>query len=97
MNEDQNTTPFNKRCEILAELWMYGREDSKLKDFFEYNDVGMPAAWLIDEKLAIAEPPLVLLISETFDLLLSALEIKEDTGFDSLDDLLVGQVLRRCT
>lgn len=90
MNEDQSATPFDKRCEILGDLWMYGREDDKLKDFFEYNDVGMPAAWLVDEKLAIAEPPLVLLISETFDLLLTALEIKEDTGFDSLDYLFVG-------
>ena len=88
--EDQRATPFDKRCEILAELWMYNRDDTKLKDFFDYNDVGMPAAWLIDEELVTPTPPLMLLISETFDLLLAALKIEEDTGFDSLDDLFVG-------
>ena len=89
-DNDQTGTPFDKRCEILAELWMYNRDDVKLKDFFQYNDVGMPAAWLVDEELVTPTPPLMLLISETFDVLLAALEIKEDTGFDSLDDLFVG-------
>ena len=89
-DNDQTGTPFDKRCEILAELWMYNRDDVKLKDFFQYNDVGMPAAWLIDEELVTPTPPLMLLISETFDVLLAALEIKEDTGFDSLDNLFVG-------
>ena len=89
-DNDQIDTPFDKRCEILAELWMYNRDDVKLKDFFQYNDVGMPAAWLVDEELVTPTPPLMLLISETFDVLLAALEIKEDTGFDSLDDLFVG-------
>jgi len=91
MNEDdQIGTPFEKRCEILADLWMYNREESKLKDFVEYNDVGLPAAWIIDERLATPEPPLKLLVTETFDLLLAALEFKEDHGFDSIDDMLVG-------
>ena len=89
-DNDQTGTPFDKRCEILAELWMYNRDDVKLKDFFQYNDVGMPAAWLIDEELVTPTPPLMLLISETFYVLLAALEIKEDTGFDSLDNLFVG-------
>ena len=88
--DDQMGTPFEKRVEILAELWLYNRDDVKLKDFFEYNDVGMPAAWLTDEELVTPTPPLMLLISETFDVLLAALEIKEDTGFDALDDLFVG-------
>jgi len=89
-DNDQIGTPFDKRCEILAELWMYSRDDVKLKDFFQYNDVGLPAAWLIDEELVTPTPPLMLLISESFDVLLTALEIKEDTGFDSIDDLFVG-------
>jgi hypothetical protein len=88
--DDQRATPFDKRCEILAELWMYNRDDAKLKDFFDYNDVGLPAAFLVDEDLVTPNSTLMLMISETFDLLLGALEIKEDTGFDSIDDLFVG-------
>jgi hypothetical protein len=88
-DNDQSFTPFEKRCEILGELWMYNREDTSLKDFFQYNDIGCPAAWLVDEELAVPEPPLIMLISETFNVLLAALEIKEDTGFESLDDLML--------
>lgn len=89
MNEDDQTgSPFDKRCEILADFWMYNRDEPKLKDFTGYNDVGLPAAWLVDEGLATPQPPLILLISETFDVLLGALQVEKDPGFDSIDDLL---------
>lgn len=56
-------------------------------DFIEYNDIGLPLAYMIDSK--IVEPTEIAenFVSETFDLFLKALEI-EDTGFDNLDDIL---------
>jgi hypothetical protein len=73
---------------MLADLWMNYRGDEEFNDFIEYNDLGMPLAYAIAnnivEKTAMAET----LINETFELLLAALEIPEDEGFDSLDDLL---------
>ena len=66
------------------------RKDSDFQDFLEYNDIGLPAAWLIAEELCIPNDKLKIMIDETFLLLLAALEIKDDTGFDTLDDLLVG-------
>lgn len=81
------TTPFETRAEILADLWMNYRLDEEFTDFVEYNDLGLPLSYAIMQNLVKAQPSGELMINETFDLLLTALET-EDAGFDSLDDLL---------
>ena len=88
--ESNKQTPFEVRCMILADLWMNYRKDDEFQDFLEYNDVGLPAAWLIAEELCTPGDKLKGMINETFVLLMKALDIEEDTGFDSLDDMLVG-------
>ena len=88
--ESNKVTPFETRADILADLWMNYRNDDEFQDFLQYNDVGLPAAWLIAEDLCTPNDRLKGMIVETFRLLLAALEIQDDTGFDSLDDLLVG-------
>ena len=88
--ENNKQTPFEVRCMILADLWMNYRKDDDFQDFLEYNDVGLPAAWLIAEELCTPNDRLRAMIDETFMLLLKALEVEVDAGFDSLDDLLVG-------
>ena len=88
--ENNKQTPFEVRCMILADLWMNYRKDDEFQDFLEYNDVGLPAAWLIAEELCTPGDKLKGMINETFVLLMKALDIEEDTGFDSLDDMLVG-------
>ena len=88
--ENNKVTPFETRADILADLWMNYRSDDEFQDFLQYNDVGLPAAWLIAEDLCTPNERLKAMIDETFILLLTALEVKDDTGFDSLDDLLVG-------
>ena len=88
--EDKKETPFETKCDILADLWMNYRSDDEFQEFSTYNDVGLPSAWLVSEDLCTPTERLKSMISETFMLLLKALEIESDTGFDSLDDLLVG-------
>jgi hypothetical protein len=63
------------------------REDDHLDDFMEYNDLGLPLAYLLMNEIVLATEQSVIYIEETFDLLLSALSI-EDKGFESLDELL---------
>lgn len=87
---ENKETPFEVRCMILADLWMNYRGDVEFQDFLSYNDVGLPAAWLIEEDLCTPNDRLKSMVNETFNLLLKALEIEQDHGFDSLDDLLVG-------
>ena len=84
----ENPTPFTDRTMILADLWMNYRGDEEFADFFEYNDLGLPLSYAIANNIVAKTALAETVISETFELLLSALEIPEDEGFDSLDDLL---------
>ncbi len=79
-------TDFSSRAEILAELWMEFRDDEELKDFIEYNDLGLPLAYLITNKFCDVTTLGQGYINETFDLFLTSLEL-EDTGFETLDDI----------
>ena len=63
------------------------REDDHLDDFMEYNDLGLPLAYLLMNEIVLATEQSVIYIDETFDLLLNALSV-EDKGFESLDELL---------
>ena len=63
------------------------REDDHLDDFMEYNDLGLPMAYLLMNEIVLPTEQSVIYIDETFDLLLSALSI-EDKGFEGLDELL---------
>jgi hypothetical protein len=85
---DLDTTPFSKKCEILGDLWTEYRDDEEFKDFFEYNDLGVPMAYAVVSKLIEKlTPDGQRYIEESFRILLSGLAV-EDTGFDSLEDLL---------
>lgn len=80
-------TEFTNKVKILAELWIDYRDDEQFEDFCEYNDLGLPLAYLTDNGLATSTELGNKYIQETFDLFLTALEIEEDTGFESLDDV----------
>ena len=84
------TTPFSKQCEILANVWLQYKGEEDFKDFLTYNDLGLPLAFALSEKIIEETPLLKLYITETWALFLEALGIEEDddTGFDSLEDLL---------
>jgi hypothetical protein len=58
-----------------------------MSDFMEFNDIGLPLAYLVAEKLAESTDEGARFIEETFDLFLVALDI-EDTGFEFLDEVL---------
>lgn len=90
-SDDSKGTDFETQCDILADLWMQYRFDSKFKDFVEYNDLGLPLAFLISEDLVAPKPLAKNMVGESFELLLTALGISDDPGFDSLDEVLVGE------
>ena len=82
-----STTTYDNKCIILADLWLNYRYDEQFLDFIEYNDMGLPIAYAIAEGIVKSTEIAEGFINETFDLLLVGLEI-EDTGFESLDDIL---------
>lgn len=89
MKENENQeTDFTTKAMILGELWSMYRDDVEFADFIEYNDLGLPLAYLIAE--GIVDKPTAIAkryVEETWALLLTAIEV-EDTGYESLDDLL---------
>jgi hypothetical protein len=81
-------TTYENKCGILAELWLNYRDDEEFADFIEYNDLGCPLAYAISAEIVESTDRAQEFIEETFELLLSGLDIEEDEGYESLDDLL---------
>jgi hypothetical protein len=64
------------------------RNEEDFQDFVEYNDLGLPLAYLIATNVVEAKSDQAkAFVNETFDLLLAAVEV-EDTGFTALDNIL---------
>ncbi len=85
-------TDFNNKIVILADLWANYREDAEFSDFVTFNDIGLPLAYFVAEKLAVETDEGARFVEETFDLFLQSLGI-EDTGFEFLDEVLTKAAL----
>jgi hypothetical protein len=83
-----NSTNYTDKCSILAELWLNYRTDDQLTDFVDYNDLGLPIAYAIDNDIVRSTEMAQRFVEETFDLLLASLKV-EDTGFDNLDSIFL--------
>ena len=81
-------TSFDNKCEILADIFINYRDDEEFTDFREYNDLGLPLAYAIANGIVSKTSKAETFIGETFALLLAGLGIDEDTGFESIEDLL---------
>lgn len=81
-------TSTEKQAEILADLWLNFRDEDDFQDFIEYNDLGLPLAYAINAKIVPLTEQAEKFLNETFALLLAGLNVEEDTGFDSLDEIL---------
>jgi hypothetical protein len=83
---DTPTNHFSKKCGILADLWLNHRDEIVLKDFIEYNDIGIPLAYAVAEELAKPTEIGIRYVEETYDLLLQSLDV-DDEFCETLDDL----------
>lgn len=84
---------FSQKCEMLAELWNSYKTDKKFEDFFEYNDLGLPLAFMIEQKIVNKTPLAEVYINETFELLHEALglgPVDENWDYDyaNLEDMI---------
>ena len=86
-NNGEELTSFEDACSILAELWINHKEEKTFEDFISYNDLGLPLAFLIDSELVEPTEIAKKYVEETWIILLKSLDIDEDTGFTSLEDL----------
>jgi hypothetical protein len=81
---------FDNKITILSELWMNYREDEDLKDFIEYNDLGLPLAYFIMNEIVLPTEQSEIYINETYNLFIASLGV-EDKKWESLDELLGDQ------
>jgi hypothetical protein len=81
-------TDFSNICDILGSLYANHSEDKDFKDFIEFNDLGLPLAYLSSENLCELSADGERYIEETWTLFLASLKIN-DTGFEVLDELFV--------
>jgi hypothetical protein len=81
---------FENKITILAELWMNYRDDEDLKDFVEYNDLGLPLAYFLMNEIVLPTSQSELYINETYDLFIASLQVA-DKKWESLDEVLGDQ------
>lgn len=81
------TESLENKCDILGELWMKYRKEVDFQGFVNYNDIGLPLAFMVSE--GIVEDPKEIaqsFIFEAYDMLVQALKI-EDKEYKSLDEM----------
>jgi hypothetical protein len=82
-------TSFENKINILSDLWLNYRDDEDFEDFITYNDIGLPIAFALSEGIVKGTEISDKFINETFDLLLTGLEMEDtEEGYDTLEDIL---------
>jgi hypothetical protein len=79
-------TDFTKVCEILGTLYANYKEEEEFKDFIDFNDLGLPLAYLASENLCEVSDDGARYITETWTLLLASMDLG-DTGWNSLEEM----------
>jgi hypothetical protein len=86
------TTPYNIKYAILSDLWTQYKTDKDMADFFEYNDLGLPLSFAIEQKIVESTPIAQVYIEETFELLVESLGLDPDDEFESIEEMFELQV-----
>ena len=81
------TTPYNTKYAILSELWTNYKDDKEMADFFEYNDLGLPLAFMIEQKVVESTPVAQVYIEETFELLVESLGLDSEEVYESIEEM----------
>jgi hypothetical protein len=92
MTENTNITPFEKRCEILADLWLTFGDDETFTDYLKYNDLGLPLAYAFANAILdySAGDKAKYFIDEAWDLFITGMGI-EDGYYETLDEMFPKQ------
>ena len=71
-------TTFEMKVAILAELWTDYKDEEGMDDFFEYNDLGLPLAFMLERKIVESTPVAQVYIEEAFELFCEVLGLDSD-------------------
>jgi predicted DNA-binding WGR domain protein/predicted Zn-ribbon and HTH transcriptional regulator len=81
------TTPFSKKCEIIAEFYLhYASKHENFARYYEVHDISQPLAYLLDEKIVKPTPAARELVEKAWQGLL-ALFGRLDGKYSKVEDL----------
>lgn len=84
---------FADKAGVLGQLWIEFRGDEDFSDFIEYNDLGLPLAYMVAEGLVKECSPVGEdIIEETYKMFLALLEV-EEKDFEVLEEISLGSIL----
>jgi len=81
-------TDFSKMCEILNKLYAEYRDEEEFQDFIQYNDLGLPIAYLTHEGLVTPTKDAERYVAETWRVFMESIGADEEDEFDSLEEIL---------
>lgn len=86
--DEEETTPYTDRREILSELWVSYKDEGFFKEYIKENDLGLPLAFAKENNLiGVDTVETVNLINESFENMLALLDLN-DEGWVSVDHMI---------
>ncbi len=82
------STSFSTKIAILAEVHAEAVWNSELDDFKKVNDIALPLAYLVENKLATLLPTADNYIHSTWEMLCKLLEVDPDAEYEDSDDMI---------
>lgn len=88
-------TDFVTQCVILGELYENYKDEKDFKAFIEYNDLGLPLAYLTAQGLVVeVSDDGRRYIADTFEMFIKSIKLTED---DILEGMTLDEVLEIAT
>jgi hypothetical protein len=79
---------MDRKIGVLADLYLNYRDEDQFKEFADYNDIGLPIAHLVHTGLCNMNREAEVYVEETYDLLISAMGVDPEQGYQTIDDML---------
>lgn len=74
---------------MLSDFWLNYKDEEEFEDFVDYNDIGLPLAFMITEDIVLSTPVAEVYVNEAWELLCAALQVDSKQDYDSLEDMFI--------
>ena len=89
MTSEPTNIDYSKKCLILADFWLNYKDEEDFDDFVEYNDIGLPLAFMITENIVESTQVGEIYVNEAWELLCAALNVDSKQNYDTLEDMFL--------
>lgn len=89
MTSEPTNIDYSKKCLILADFWLNYKDEEEFDDFVEYNDIGLPLAFMITENIVESTQIGEIYVNEAWELLCAALNVDSKQNYDTLEDMFL--------